>query len=301
MRLSLRALRPAREIHLDEDVYVVLGGAGRGHGRARSAWPAPGRYGPIPREGVVGGLAHVLDELGTELWTAKRRGDEVCLGEPVACFDMASVLAWGADCVEHLARRALAVDGNVVESLQLARAYAADRQFRAQDAHRLAAEAEQLLTKLRKGGIWAAGRALVSRAGELDVGGFGLLNPAETRYEAGEYATAALRAVQVAVLHATKELCGADPLLAGREAARWCRRGSARLALERETGDRANGAEEASFMNLWLNPFAQGTLARSLPGQISALEEGADPEAQWQAARLRLYLAGESELPPAAP
>ena len=71
------------------------------------------------------------------------------------------------------------------------------------------------------------GKGLISRAGELELG-VGLLGPSETRYEAGQFATADLRAMRVALMHATKELCGADPLSAGREAASWCRRASAR-------------------------------------------------------------------------
>jgi hypothetical protein len=52
------------------------------------------------------------------------------------------------------------------------------------------------------------------------VNGVKLLGPSETRYEAGQFATADLRAMQVALMRATKALCGADPLTAGREAAR---------------------------------------------------------------------------------
>ncbi len=58
------------------------------------------------------------------------------------------------------------------------------------------------------------GKGLISRAGELELG-VGLLGPSETRYEAGQFATADLRAMRVALMHATKELCGADPLSAG--------------------------------------------------------------------------------------
>jgi hypothetical protein len=102
--------------------------------------------------------------------------------------------------------------------------------------------------------------------------------------------------MQVA-LHATKELCAADPLVAGREAARWCRRASARNALAQEAGDRANSANEASWWNLLLNPFASGTLARSLPGQVKAIQDGDIAEAEWQAGRLHEYLVRTDDEP----
>ena len=36
--------------------------------------------------------------------------------EPLESYDVATVLLWGADCVEHLAHRVSGVDGNVVET-----------------------------------------------------------------------------------------------------------------------------------------------------------------------------------------
>ncbi len=102
-------------------------------------------------------------------------------------------------------------------------------------------------------------------------------------------------------MHATRELCRADPLTAAREAARWSRRASARRALAQEAGDRANRANESSFLNLWLNPFASGTLARSLPGQVKAIQDGDEPEAEWQASRLADYLQRSGDEPLSSP
>jgi hypothetical protein len=289
-----------RVIYLDEDVYVVIC-EGTGEGTPRRAWAPEGSYGPIPAGGAIGPIREVLDWLGPELWRAKRRGDEACLTEPLANYDPATALLWGADCVEHFARRAQAVDGNVVETLALARAYALKRDYQTEAAQRLAAEAETILERLRRGGLASLGLGVASRAGELEVGAGGLLNPSETRYEAAELATADLRSMQVALMHATRELCSADPMRAAREAARWCRRASARRALAQEAGDRSNRANESSFLNLWLNPFASGTLARSLPGQIKAFQDGDEPEAQWQAARLNDYLQRTGDEPLASP
>ncbi len=291
-----------RVIYLDEDVYVVIGDA-MGEGTPREAWPAEGIYGAIPTGAAVGRLREILDWIGPELWRAKRRGAEVCLTGQVANYDAATALLWAADCVEHFARRAEAVDGGVVETLALARAYATTREYHTETAQRLATEAETILQRLRKGGLTSLGLAVASRAGELEVGAGGLLNPSETQYEAGELATADLRSMQVALMHATHELCGADPLTAAREAARWCRRASARRAFAQEAGDRSNRANEASFLNLWLNPLASGTLARSLPGQVKAIQDGDEPEAEWQAARLGEYLkrTGDEPLPSPAP
>jgi NAD(P)H-dependent FMN reductase len=290
MGLSLWRREKERVIYLDEDVYVVIGDPARGATQL-PAWPAAGSYGPAPEGAIVGHLVEVLDWLGPELWSAKRRGTEVCLGRPLASFTATTGLEWGADCVEHLARRVSAIDGNVVETLKLARGYAREHRYDQQNAERLAAEAEEILHRLRKGGAVAFGKGVASRALDLEGGLLGVaFGPTETRYEAGQFATADLRAMQVAVMHATKELCHADPLLAGREAARWCRRASARNALAQEAGDRANAAQEAGWFNLLLNPFAQGTLARSVPGQVKAMLDGDLPEAEWQASRLLEYL-----------
>lgn len=162
----------------------------------------------MPRDGVIG---DVLGAIGPELWQAKRRSEEVCMVAPLKTYDLSIALLWGADCVEHLARRVNGVDGNVVETLALARRYGREREFRPQSAHRLATEAQEILERLRSGGLVSLGKGLISRAGELELG-VGLLGPSETRYEAGQFATADLRARQVALMHATKELCGADPL-----------------------------------------------------------------------------------------
>jgi hypothetical protein len=277
-----------RVVYLDEDVYVVIGDDGHA-GSRRSAWPPAGAYGPIPEDCSIGPLAHVLGALGPELWQAKRRGHEARLAEPLERYSVATVLLWGADCVEHLARRVRGVDGNVAETLSLARRYAQEREFQADDAHRLASEAEGSLDRLRRDGVVSFGKAIVSRAGELELP-TGLLGPTETRYEAAQYANASLRAMQVALMHATKELCGADPLVAGREAARWARRASARNALSQESAYRSSRASESSWWNLFLNPFASGTLARSLHGQVEAIQDGDIPEAEWQADRLRAYV-----------
>jgi hypothetical protein len=301
MGLSLGHHRDEQVIYLDEDVYVVIGNGGA-DGTPRSQWPPDGAYGPIPREAVIGRLREVLDSLGQELWQAKRRGSEATLVRRFETYDLATALLWGADCVEHLARRVEAVDGNVVETLALARRYAREREFQPELATRLASEAESILERLRQGGLACFGKALVSRAAELEIGS-GLLNPSETRYEAGQMATADLRAMQVALMHATKELCAADPLAAGREAARWCRRAAARRAVAQEAGARANDANESSWLNLLVNPFASGTLARSLPGQVKAIQDGDEPEAAWQAERLGDYLnrTDDGPLPSPAP
>lgn len=260
-------------------------------GTDRSAWPATGAYGPIPRDGVIGMLDDVLDDLGPELWRAKRRGREACMVAPLDTYDVSTALQWGADCVEHLARRVNGVDGNVVETLALARRYAREREFQSESALRLAAEAQQALERLRKGGIVSFGKGVISRVGDDELGIVGgLLGPSETRYEAGQFAMADLRAMQVALMHATQALCGADPLTAGREAAGWSRRASARNALARAAASRAIDANESSWLNLFLNPLASGTLVRSLPGQVKAIKNGDLPEAEWQAARLEEYL-----------
>jgi hypothetical protein len=303
MGLSLRYHPSERTIFLEEDVYVVIGDEAR-QGTRRDAWPAAGSYAPVPGDSALGALGDVLGALGPELWRGKRKGPEACLVGQVETYDVSTVLEWGADCVEHLARRVRGVDGNVVETLALARRYAREHEFQAQDAERLAAEAERMLVRQRKWGLASFARALVSRAGQLQLGGVGsLLGPSETRYEAGEYASADLRALQVALMHASRELCHADPLAAGREAARWSRRASARDALAKEAGDRANAANDAGWLNLLVNPFASGTLARSLPGQVKAIEDGDAPETEWQAARLHAYLehTGDTPLPSPAP
>jgi hypothetical protein len=289
--------QPERVIFLDEDVYAVIGGEDVA---PRSAWPPESTYGPIPPMAPVGHPREVLDWIGPELWAAKRRGHEACLVKKLETYDSAVALLWAADCVEHFARRAEAVDGTVVETLALARAYAHTREFQSEQAQRLSSEAESILERLRKGGLAAFGRGVLSRAGELELG-VGLLNPAETRYEAGEFATADLRAMQVALMHATRELCRADPLSAAREAAKWSIRASARRALTQEAGDRSNDAEDAGFFNLLLNPFASGTLARSLPGQVKAIQDGDEPETEWQAARLTEHLQRTDDLPLPSP
>ncbi len=155
-----------RVIYLDEDVYVFIGD-GTGEGTPREAWPAAGTYGPIPKGGAIGRIRDVLDWVGPEIWRAKRRGEEACLTERVATYDAATALLWGADCVEHFARRAEAVDGNVVETLALARAYAVKREYQSETAQRLATEAESILARLRKGGLASLGLGVASRAGEL--------------------------------------------------------------------------------------------------------------------------------------
>jgi hypothetical protein len=295
MDLSLGRHQPEKVIFLEEDVYVVMGDSER-QATLPHAWPAVGSYGPIPHDGVIGPLGALLDSLGPELWAAKRQGDKARLTERIARYDLPTALLWAADCVEHFARRAQAVDGNVAETLVLARQYAREREFNSVQAQKLAAEAETALEHLRKGGLVAFGKGLVSRAAELEFGS-GLLNPSETRYEAGQFATADLRSMQVALMHATKELCRVDPLAAAREAAKWCRRAASRRALTQEADARATNANEASWLNLLLNPFARGTLARSLPGQVKAIQDGGDPEAEWQAQRLHEYLARTDDDP----
>jgi hypothetical protein len=299
VRLSLGHRHDEQVIYLEEDVYVVIGNSAR-TSTQRAAWSATGTYGPIPRDGVIGTIGEVLGALGPELWRAKRRGEEACMVAPAETYDLSIVLQWGADCVEHLAHRVSGIDGNVVETLALARRYAREREFQPEPAHRLATEAQEALEHLRKGGLVSLGKGLLSRAGELDLG-VGLLGPSETRYEASQLATADLRAMQVALMHATKELCGADPLTAGREAAKWSRRASARNALAKEAGARANAASASNWFNLLLNPFASGTLARSLPGQLKAIQDGDVPEAEWQAGRLDEYLKRTDDEPLSPP
>lgn len=89
--------------------------------------------------------------------------------------------------------------------------------------------------------------------------------------------------------------------MAARDAAKWCRRAAARHAVAQEAGARANNANESSWLNLPLNPFASGTLARSLPGQVKAIQDGAQPEAAWQAGRLAQYLERTDDLPLLSP
>lgn len=299
MKLPFGHRHNGQVIYLDEDVYVVIGDSAQA-ATDRSAWPATGSYGPIPRNGVIGMLDEVTGAIGPELWQAKRRGGEVCMVGPLATYDASVALLWGADCVEHLARRVNGVDGNVVETLALARRYAREHTFQPEDAHRLANEAQEILEHLRKGGLVSFGKGLISRAAESEVGA-GLLGPTETRYEAGQFATADLRAMQVALMHATGALCGADPLTAGREAATWCRRASARNALAKEASSRANAADQSSWFNLFVNPLASGTLVRSLPGQVKAIRHGDAPEAEWQAHRLDEYLKRTDQEPSPAP
>lgn len=301
MGISLGHHRHEQVIFLDEDVYVVIGDNERPQ-TLRSAWGAEGTYGAIPSQAAIGRLEELLDWIGPELWSAKRRGDEACLVRAVETYDLATALLWAADCVEHFALRVQAVDGNVVETLTLARGYARDRQYQTEPAQRLAAEAEEILERLRKGGLVSLGKGLISRAAELELG-VGLLNPGETRYEADQFASADLRGMQVALMHATKALCGADPLVAGREAAKWCRRASARRALSQEADDRSNKANQSNWFNLLLNPFASGTLVRSLPGQVKAIQDGDLAETAWQAGRLAEYLArtDDDPLPSPAP
>jgi hypothetical protein len=299
MGLSLGHHHHEQVIFLEEDVYVVIGDSGR-EGTLPSAWPPNGAYGPIPREAVIGRLRDLLDSIGPELWQAKRRGNEACLIRQLETYDLATALLWAADCVEHLARRIQGVDGNVVETLALARRYAREREFEPEPAQRLASEAEEILERLRTGGLASFGKGVISRAAELELG-VGLLNPSETRYEAGQFATADLRATQVALMHATKELCRADPVVAAREAAKWCRRAAARHAVAQEAGARASRANESGWLNLLLNPFASGTLARSLPGQVNVIQDGDEPEAIWQAGRLGAYLERTDEAPLPSP
>jgi hypothetical protein len=302
VKLSLGHRHHEQVIYLDEDVYVVIGDHAR-PATMLSAWPATGTYGAEPPDGVIGALGELLGRIGPELWRAKRRGGEACLTGKLEDYGPAVVLRWGADCVEHLARRVRGVDGNVVETLALARRYAERREFESQAAGRLATEAQQALERLRNRGLASLGLGVVSRAVELCIDFWGLLGPSETRYEASEYSTAELRAMQVALMHASKELCRADPLLAGREAAMWCRRASARNALAHEGADRSSSAEQSSWFNLWVNPFASGTLARSLPGESKAILDGDGPETEWQAARLHEYLqcAHDDSLAPPTP
>jgi hypothetical protein len=302
MRLDFWRRQPERVIFLDEDAFAVVGN-GQADVPPRSSWPADGVYGPIPAGGAIGRVREVLDHIGPELWQAKRRGGEARLIRQLPTYDTATALLWGADCVEHFARRAQAVDGNVVETIALARSYATRREYDSRAAQRLASESETIMQRLRKDGVSSFGLGVVSRAAELQVDVLGLLNPSETEYEADEFSLASLRAMQVALMHATRELCRADPLAAAREAARWCRRASARRALAQESGDRANKAHDSSFLNLWLNPFASGTLSRSLLGQSRAIQDGDEPEAEWQAARLTEYLqrTDNTPLPPPEP
>jgi hypothetical protein len=289
-------------MYLDEDAYAVIAAWGT-TGVTTSAWPAVGTYGPIPHGGAVGRLVDLLDFVGPELWQGKRRGDQVCLERRLPTYDLRTVLLWGADCVEHLARVVNGVDGNVVDTLALARAYARTREFDHDRVRELSSEAEKILEHLRKGGVFAFARGFLSRLGQLEIPWIGsaLLNPSETEYEASEYAIADQRAMQVALMHATKELCGADPLVGGREAAKWCRRARARNAVAQEASNRSQRAGEASWLNLFANPFASGTLARSLPTHVSAIQDGSAPEAEWQAERLHMYLARTADEPLARP
>ncbi len=99
--------------------------------------------------------------------------------------------------------------------------------------------------------------------------------------------------MQVALLHAAHSLCGADPLLSARDAARWCRKAAGRNELAKQGRYRVQQANQSSWMNLRFNPFAAGTLARSIPGQAKALKHGDEPETLWQAQRLHQYLEPE--------
>jgi hypothetical protein len=297
--LAFKRTRGASEIFLDEDVYVVMGDSGESSTEA-SAWPTAGTYGPVPKGGIIGRLEEVVDSIGPELWKAKRQGHTVCLVEQCERYGPATALLWAADCVEHFAKRVYGVDGNVVEALAIARRYATEHVYHAEEAHALIAEIENLLKRLRGGGLTAFGRAMAASAleGEIStVTDSRIMHPTEVGYEADALATAEQRAMQVALLHATKALCGADPLRSAREAARWCRKAAGRNELAKRGSFRARRAKESSWLNLDWNPFASGTLARSLPGQVKALKDGADPERVWQAEQLAKYLEPDAHEP----
>jgi hypothetical protein len=299
-RLAFKRARGESEIFLDEDVYVVIGDSG-GSSTVSSAWPAAGTYGPVPKDGVIGRLEEVVDSIGPELWKAKRRGQTVCLVEQCERYGPATALLWAADCVEHFAKRVYGVEGNVVEALALARRYASEHVYQAEEARALTAEIEKLLKRLRGGGLTAFGKAIAASALEVEVSTVTdsrVLHPTEVRYEADALATADQRAMQVALLHATEALCGADPLLSAREAARWCRKAAGRNELAKQARFRAGRARESSWLNLEWNPFASGTLGRSLPGQVKALKDGGDPERTWQAEQLLKYLEPSPEESP---
>jgi hypothetical protein len=103
-----------------------------------------------------------------------------------------------------------------------------------------------------------------------------VLGPSETRYEAEQFAVADVRAMQVVLMHATKELCGADALTAGREAAGWSRRASARIVLAQEAGHRTSLANESSWFNEWHAARLGAYLERRRPtAEVRAVRPGA--------------------------
>lgn len=278
------------EIFLEEDVYVVLGDSGQSS-TTPSAWPAAGSYGPVPKNGIAGRPEEVLGSIGPELWKAKRKGRTVCLVGRCEHYGPATALLWAADCVEHFAKRVQGVDGNVVEALVLARRYASDRIYNPEQAHALIAEIDKLLKRLRRGGLADVASTFVAPGldGDLRMRG-SLLDHAELAYDASAMAEADLRAMQVALLHAARALCGADPLVSAREAAHWCREAAGRNELAKQAGYRAREASESSWLSFRWNPFAPGALSGSLPAQVKALKDGSEPETAWQAAQLLTYL-----------
>ena len=250
--LSFTRDRGANEISLDEDVYVVIGDSGQSS-TAISAWPAVGTYGPVPKGGIVGRPEAVLDSIGPELWKAKRQGKKVCLRERCEHYGPASALLWAADCVEHLAKRIYGVEGNVVEALALARRYATEHVYHSEQTHPLMAEIDTLSKRLHHSGLEAVVGEVIGGAFEGAVTTSGekqMLRHADAEHHAEVRATVDLRSMQVALLNATKELCGADPLLSAREAARYCRKA-------------AKGKD---------------------------MPDGGEPEAKWQAQQLLKYL-----------
>jgi hypothetical protein len=214
-------MRHQEHVYLDEAVYVVIGDSGRS-ATAQSAWPVPGTYGSIPKNGIVGSLEEMLDSLGPELWTAKRRGREICLIESCEHYSPATALLWAADCVEGFAKRIDGVDGNVAEALVLARRYATDHVFQAAQVQSLRDEIDKLLKQLQHGRAGAV--ATIVAGGTLEHELFGW-NERELQSQgrADRHAKAHEWAVQVSLARAARALCGADPLESAREAARWCR------------------------------------------------------------------------------
>jgi hypothetical protein len=89
------------------------------------------------------------------------------------------------------------------------------------------AEIDKLSKRLHRSGLEKVADEVIAGGLEGQVTTFAvreMLRPAQAQYHAEVRATVDLRSMQVTLLNATKELCGADPLLSAREAARYCRK-----------------------------------------------------------------------------
>lgn len=136
-------------------------------------------------------------------------------------------LLWAADCVEHMARQVGDTENHdVAACVGLARRYAQDRLYDSAAAHTLSAAAARARKGLTASGLLGKAFGVATRVAMIESVEAWEAYEIHREMQPSDYTRneRELRGRFAGLLEAAQALCGADPHVAARDAARLCRK-----------------------------------------------------------------------------